>query len=114
MLTSYDMKDLMKLQREYNIRRNHMIDEIDRRKYYEGFNVGREKKMFQEELRDLEITYKAALVGLHKEVESVLPSLLYYMEEFVTLHKKNEAIREKLDALLAKTGKDSQKEEDDE
>lgn len=91
-----------------------MQREVDRRAYFEGFNVGREKKMFQEELMDLEITYKATLINLHKEVEEVLPSLLHYMEKFLTLHKKNEAIREKLDALLAKTGRCCEEEEDDE
>lgn len=85
---------------------------IDRQKYYEGFNVGREKTMFQDELKDLEIQYKDTLVNLHKKVEDCLPSLLYYMEEFVTLHKHNEAIREKLDALLEKLGRPTSEETD--
>lgn len=88
-----------------------LLREVDRRAYFEGFNVGREKEMFQEELKDLELTYKATLLGLHKQVEDVLPSLLHYMEKFVTLHKQNEALREKLDTLLAKTGRCCEEEE---
>lgn len=115
MLTSYELKELTKLQREYNLIKSRMLDEIDRRKYYEGFNVGREKEMFQEELKDLEITYKATLINLHKQVEETLSPLLHYMEKFVNLHKQNEAVREKLDTLLAKTGRCCEDEvEDDE
>jgi hypothetical protein len=90
-----------------------MLRNIDRRKYFEGFNVGRERKMFQEELKELEIAYKATLLNLHNQVENVFPSLLYYMEKFLTLHKQNEAVREKLDALLAKTGRGTEEEEED-
>lgn len=80
-------------------------DEIMSRKYYEGFNTGREQTMFKEELEDLEIVYKTALKNYAKEVEEVLPSLLYFMEKFLIVHKQNEAIREKLEDLLAKTGR---------
>lgn len=86
-------------------------DEVEHRKYYQGFNFGREKTMFQDELGDLEIVYKTALKNYAKEVEDVLPSLLYYMEKFLTVHKHNEAIREKLDILLEKTGRQSQEED---
>ena len=87
---------------------------IDRQKYYEGFNVGREKQMFKEELKDLEIVYKTALKNYAKEVEDVLPSLLHYMEKFLVVHKQNEAIREKLDNLLEKTGRGSEDNEGEE
>lgn len=86
-------------------------DEVMLRKYYEGFNTGREKQMFKEELGDLEIQYKYTLQELHKKVEDCLPSLLYYMEQFVTLHKQNEAVREKLDTLLAKMGREPSEED---
>lgn len=82
--------------------------EIDRQKYYEGFNVGREKEMFQEELKDLELVYKHSLVQVSKQIEDCLPSLLHYMEEFVDLNKQSEAIRDKLDTLLEKAGRKSQ------
>jgi hypothetical protein len=88
---------------------------IERQKYYEGFNVGREKKMFQEELKDLEIIYKRDLIQLQRKVENCLPALLYYMEEFLNLHKQNEEVREKLDVLFEKTGREIQEDgEDDE
>lgn len=88
--------------------------EIDRQKYFEGFNVGREKQMFQQELKDLETVYKTALDNYAKEVEDVLPTLLYYMEKFLTLHKQNEAISDKLEDLLEKTGRKPQDEDGDE
>lgn len=108
----------IKLEEAYAASKKHwdklkLLREVDRRAYFEGFNVGREKKMFQEELKDLEITYKATLLNTHKQVEDVLPTLLHYMEKFVTLHKKNEAVREKLDALLEKTGRCCEEEEED-
>ncbi len=42
----------------------------------------------------------------------MLPSLLHYMEEFLDLHKQNEAVREKLDVLLVKMGREETKEVD--
>lgn len=82
------------------------------RRYFNGFkfNMINRRPMFQDELNDLEIVYKSTLVNLHKQVEDCLPSLLHYMEEFLSLHKQNEAIREKLDVLLAKTGKQPEEE----
>jgi len=68
--------------------------------------------MFQEELQDLEVVYKTALKNYAKEVEETLPSLLYYMDKFLTVHKQNEVVREKLDALLQKTGREPQEESD--
>jgi methionine salvage enolase-phosphatase E1 len=62
--------------------------------------------MFEEELKDLEQAYRISMKDMEKQVETLLPYLLSYMEQFVTLHKKNEAMREKLDALLAKTGRE--------
>lgn len=84
------------------------------RKYFGGFkfNMINRRPMFQDELSDLEIVYKTALKNYAKEVEEVLPSLLYYMEKFLIVHKQNEAVREKLDVLLAKTGREPQEESD--
>ena len=90
-----------------------MQRDVDTQKYYEGFNLGREKIMFQEELKDLEVVYKTALKNYAKEVEDVLPSLLYYMEKFLTLHKQNETIRDKLEDLMEKTGRQPQDEDGD-
>lgn len=81
------------------------------RKYYKGFNMINRSPMFEEELKDLEQAYRISLKDMEKEVEEVLPYLLSYMESFVTLHKKNEAMREKLDALLAKTNREEESDE---
>lgn len=78
------------------------------REYYGGFNIYNRRPMYQEELKDLELVYKSTLNQLQKQVEDCLPSLLMYMQEFVSLHKQKEAVREKLDALLAKSGRESQ------
>lgn len=75
------------------------------REYYKGFNMIKRAPMYEDELKDLEHVYKSKLVHLHQEVEYILPSLLHCMEEFISLHKQNEAIREKLDLLMAKTGR---------
>jgi hypothetical protein len=88
-------------------------DQIMHQKYYEGFNVGREKAMFQQELKDLETVYKTALENYEKEIEDILPSHLYYMEKFLTLKKQHEAISEKLEDLLEKTGRKPQDEDGD-
>jgi hypothetical protein len=82
------------------------------RRYFAGFkfNIINRRPMFQDELNDLEIVYTSTLENLHKQVEDCLPSLLHYMEEFLSLHKQNEAIREKLDVLLAKTGRRNEEE----
>ena len=84
------------------------------RRYFEGFklNMINRRPMYQDELNDLEMVYKKTLVDLHKQVEDCLPSHLHYMEEFITLHKQNEAVRKKLDVLLAKTGRQPQEETD--
>jgi len=85
------------------------------RKYYGGFklNMINRRPMYKDELQDLEMVYKKTLVDLHKQVENILPSLLHYMEEFLTLHKQNEAVREKLDVLLAKLGRPAEEEGDE-
>lgn len=118
----------IKVQREINALRMHLdykkaqeyVDaywdrpEADTlRRYYAGFkyNMIKRKPMFEEELKDLEHAYRISLKDMEKEVEVVLPYLLSYMESFVTLHKKNEAMREKLDALLAKTNREEESDE---
>lgn len=108
----------IKLEDLYTKSRKHwdrlkVLKEIDQRAYYEGFNVGREKQMFQEELKDLETVYKSALKNTAQDIEEILPSLLHYMEKFVNANKQSEAIREKLFALLAKTGREPQEETGD-
>lgn len=110
-----DMKDIDRTFRESSKiwARYYRNEAVERQKYFEGFNVGREKKMFKEELNDLETVYKTALENYAKEIEDVLPSLLHYMERFLKVHKQNEAISEKLEVLLAKTGRQPQDEDGD-
>lgn len=96
-------KNFIKSQNTFKRYRNQC--EIDRRKYYEGFNVGREKEMFQEELKDLEQTYKETLVNVENELENCKPSLVYYMKHFIALYEKRGQIIEKLQILLEKTGR---------
>ena len=87
--------------------------EIDRKKYFEGFNVGREKQMFKEELDDLEKVYEHSLNGAKRKIEDVLPSLLHYMEEFVCANKALEGVEEKLDVLREKMGKNQGEKKDE-
>ena len=104
-------RDIKKAYRRYR-----MLDEVEHRKYYQGFRVGREKKMFEEELEDIENTYKSIIKELNMDMEVCLHPLIHYMEEFVNLHKKKDVFQEKLDALSAKTGRSTEEdeEEDDE
>lgn len=90
--------------------RYYMLRDIDRRKYFEGFKVGKEKKMFQEELKDLESVYQKTLESVEEKLSDVSPALLHYMEQFVELNKQKEVVSEKLEALLEKTGRGSQEE----
>jgi hypothetical protein len=77
------------------------------RRYFDGFkfNMINRRPMYQDELNDLEMVYKKTLADLQGKVEDCLPPLLHYMQEFLTLHNHNEAIREKLDVLLEKTSR---------
>jgi hypothetical protein len=92
----------------------YMLQDIETIKYYESFRVKMEKNMFEKELNDLENTYKAVLKELDKQVEDCLPSLLHYMKEFVELHGQTDEVRHKLNALLAKTGRENEEEYEDE
>jgi hypothetical protein len=82
-------------------------------RYFRGFNFNKPKRrpMFEDELRDLEIVYRKTLDDLDEQVQICLPSLLVFMEQFLKLHKQNEAIREKLDVLLAKSRREDESEE---
>ena len=82
-------------------------------RYFRGFDYNKPKRrpMYENELSDLEMVYRKTLVDLDHQVQIVLPSLLAYMEDFLALHRQNEAIREKLDVLLAKSGRENEDEE---
>lgn len=65
------------------------------------FNIV-EKKMFNDELRDLVLVYKAALEGIDQDLRENDQYLLYYMKEFVKLRENRSEVSEKLNALLDK------------
>ena len=69
--------------------------------------------MFKEELDALERVYLVGISQTCGEIESVLPSLLHYMEKFVDLHKDLEGVEEKLDVLREKMGKNKEEKEDE-
>lgn len=69
--------------------------------------------MYQDELKDLEKVYKHTLVDLHKQLNSSLPELVDYMEEFVLLHRQTEAVNEKLEVLMAKTNRNNEEDKDE-
>lgn len=85
------------------------------RRYFQGFkfNMINRGPVYKDEFNDLEIIYKKTLEDLHKKTEERLPFLLANMQEFLTLHKQSEAIREKLDVLLAKISRKSHETCDD-
>lgn len=88
--------------------------EIEYRKYFEGFNVGKEKKMFKEELDDIEKIYVTALEDGKKEMDRRLNSLVHYFRNFLDHYDAQETIEEKLEALRAKLGKNCKKDCDEE
>ena len=78
------------------------------RKYYSGFKGLRMKDdpIFKDELDDLEGVYTSTLRAVNSRINDILPSLLYYMGEFVELHNQSGEIAEKLDNMRAKLGLD--------
>jgi hypothetical protein len=75
---------------------------IEEQKYYEGFNVGRERHMFKDEIQDVHNVYVNALNEIDEELESVQPVLLNYMKDFIKLHENREIFVEKLETLKCK------------
>ena len=80
------------------------------RLYYGGFNKG--KTMFDDEMKDLAMVYKSAIVDIHKKLDSSLPSLLHYMKEFVELHEQKEDVEERLENLMAKLNPNEEEEDE--
>lgn len=95
-------EEMLTLRYEDFMKKHAIAAEIEKRKYYEGFGVRKEKEMFEEELKDIEGAYRSSLKDIHKKVDDTLPLLLFYMEEFVCLHKANEEVNGKLVAFLEK------------
>lgn len=74
--------------------------------YYGGLNATWKPKesMYQDELEDLEKVYLSTMKHVEQEISNVLPDLLAYMQEFISLHNQHDAISEKLDVLTEKMG----------
>lgn len=85
---------------------------IAERGYYEGFKPAKERVMFKEEIEDIENVYQSVLNSTNDALEDMLPTILHYMEEFVNLHAKRDAVGEKLATLKIKLGKDKPSEEE--
>lgn len=73
------------------------------RKYYRG---NKRMPMFADELKDLEMVYRSTLKDNEETIRRLLPAFLAVMEDYLSLHQEGEAVREKLDSLLAKKGDD--------
>lgn len=95
------------------LNRQSALGQINRRRYFEGFKVGREKAMFEEELKDLEDKYRKELNELKRAKDECLPPLLYYMEQFLVINRKIEVADEKLDTLMEKKRRKTEEEGDD-
>lgn len=76
--------------------------EIETRKYYRGFGVSKEKLLFEEELKDLEITYDSLIRDSEKKIEGMTPSLLVLMQRFLDYHSDLQNIQRKREILLEK------------
>jgi hypothetical protein len=64
-----------------------------------------DKSIFKEELKDAEELYRKNLVELEHQICGIMPSLIYYMKNFIEAHTAKDDYIEKLEALLIKTGK---------
>ena len=87
-------RELLESQRAYN-----------KLKYY----MGKERAMFEEELKELETVYLNSLVKVNEEIEHQMPCLVAWMKEFVTLYERREMLDGKLETLWKK-----RREEEDE
>src|SRR5215510_3904071 len=76
--------------------------EIVERKYYGGFQVGKDKSLFKEELDTLEDSYLDSIENITEEINDSLDDLVDSLEDFCALYRKGKAIREKLEDLQYK------------
>ena len=85
---------------DYKIRaRRDLVEEM---KYYAGFALGRERKMFENELNDLNKLYARDIESIEQDMKECLRPLLHVMEIFVKLHKAHAELEEKIDTLKQK------------
>lgn len=96
-----DYKNLNRIsQRAWH--RFNRLRKIDEQKFYAGFKLGVDKHMFEEELKDLEIAYRARIQKCDEEMEYTLPNVIEYMKDFIKAYECKEEIREKLENLIEK------------
>lgn len=95
------MKSLRNLQKKMN-----SIKKIEIEKYYQGFKVGKDKSLFSQELKDLEIHYKKNISFLDREMEWEIDDLVEKMECFTNLYRKKNELQEKLEELIEKVGEE--------
>jgi hypothetical protein len=75
---------------------------IEERKYYKGFGVAMEKKLFAEELENLEICYDTMIESAKENLSQITPNLIDLMKEFINEHEKMYDVMDKLDVLKEK------------
>jgi hypothetical protein len=68
-----------------------------------GF-TNNEEKMYEEELKDLELAYKKTLVAVSTKMDYMLPEFVNSMKMFIELYETKETIEEKLSILKEKMG----------
>lgn len=69
---------------------------IDRMRYYQGFKVGKEKNMFENEINDASASYEKELKESEKRLIDINRSLVHYMEIFCEENKKIEVLKRKI------------------
>jgi len=74
-------------------------DLIDHNRYYEGFKVGRDKKMFEQEIVDAKLSYEKQKEEAEENLADVNGCLVHYMERFIEYTKKLHEANEKLERL---------------
>ena len=62
----------------------------------------KETKAFDEELKDLDIEYRKKAVTNAHRIDAFMPSMIFYLRQFLELHDEQESIRVKQKTLQDK------------
>lgn len=73
--------------------------QLDSLRYYEGFKFGKDKTMFEQEIKDAKASYEAEKAEAIEDLKSIKSSLMHYMKLFVEFNEKIEQVERKLDEL---------------
>lgn len=84
---------------------------IRRQKYYEGFKVAREKKMFEQEILDAKLAYEKQKEAANENIDYIKSCLIHYMKIFIENDEKIQEADRKLASLDYKL-KNQDEEED--